>query len=90
MGKSEPQLPIHSHQQEQNHDEGFLFDLGFSKVTQLFSFKCVFVLLLSVSVLLTAVFSIFHLHHKQIGFDAKDSIKNSGMHVFVKLILYIL
>lgn len=78
MGKSEPQLPIHSHQQEQNHVEGFLFDLGFSKVTQLFSFKCVFVLLLSVSVLLTAVFSIFHLHHKQIGFDAKDSIKNSA------------
>ncbi|XP_071725614.1 uncharacterized protein [Rutidosis leptorrhynchoides] len=78
MGKSEPQLPIDNQQQEQNHDGSFLFDLGSSVITQLLSFKCVLVLFLSVAVLLTSVFSIFQLHHTQIGFDAKDSIKNSA------------
>ncbi|XP_024968369.1 uncharacterized protein LOC112507866 [Cynara cardunculus var. scolymus] len=80
MGKSEPQLPIH-HQQEQNHHGSYLFvrcSMGFSRIDRLFSFKCVFVLLLSVAVLLTAVFSIFHLHHRQYGFDVKASIKHSA------------
>lgn len=80
MGKSEPQLPIHN-QQEQNHDGVFSFvrcPMCFSRIARLCSFKCVFVLLLSVSVLLTAVFSIFHLHHRQSGFDAKASIKHSA------------
>ncbi|KAI3770343.1 hypothetical protein L6452_01471 [Arctium lappa] len=80
MGKSEPQLPIH-HQQEQNHDGSYLFvrcSMCFSRIARLFSFKCVFVLLLSVAVLLTAVFSVFRLHHRQFGFDAKASIKHSA------------
>ncbi|CAH1450619.1 unnamed protein product [Lactuca virosa] len=80
MGKSEPQLPIHN-QQDQNHDGMFSFvrcPMCFSRIARLCSFKCVFVLLLSVSVLLTAVFSIFHLHHRQSGFDAKASIKHSA------------
>ncbi|CAI9294296.1 unnamed protein product [Lactuca saligna] len=80
MGKSEPQLPIHN-QQEQNHDGVFSFvrcPMCFSRIARFCSFKCVFVLLLSVSVLLTAVFSIFHLHHRQSGFDAKASIKHSA------------
>lgn len=80
MGKSEPQLPIHN-QQEQNHDGSFLFGrcpMCFSRIARLCSFKCVFVLLLSVSVLLTAVFSIFHLHHREARFDAKASIKHSA------------
>ncbi|KAK9071789.1 hypothetical protein SSX86_008218 [Deinandra increscens subsp. villosa] len=80
MGKSEPQLPIHN-QQEQNHDASSLFVrlwFGFSPIARLFSFKCVFVLLLGISVIFTAVFSIFHLHHRQYGFDAKASIKHSA------------
>lgn len=88
MGKSQPQLPIHN-QQEQNHDGSFLCvrcPMCFSRISRLCSFKCVFVLLLSVSVLLTAVFSIFHLHHRQIGFDAKASIKHSAtVHAYFRL-----
>nr|XP_043621120.1 uncharacterized protein LOC122592865 [Erigeron canadensis] len=82
MGKSQQtQLPIQQQQHQnddQNQDGCCFFDIGFSRFTHLFSFKCVFVLLLSVSVVLTAVFSILHLHHIQLGFDAKASIKNSA------------
>lgn len=79
MGKFEQtQLPIQN-QHDQNHDHGSSWYVGCSNgFSRLFSFKCVFVLILGVCVLLTAVFSIFKLHHWQSGFDAKASIKNSG------------
>ncbi|KVI01760.1 hypothetical protein Ccrd_019950 [Cynara cardunculus var. scolymus] len=84
MGKSKPELPInhnHNHNQQQNRHRPSFFvrcSRGFSRFGQLFSFKCVFILLLSVSVSLSAIFSVFHFQHRQSGFDAKDSIKNSA------------
>ncbi|KAJ0734304.1 hypothetical protein HanPI659440_Chr11g0418421 [Helianthus annuus] len=78
MGKSEPQLPIHNQQEQIHHVGSSLFDRFLFGIHRLFSFKCVFVLLLSVSVILTAVFSVVHLHHRQSGFDAKAEIKHSA------------
>ncbi|KAJ9552249.1 hypothetical protein OSB04_016294, partial [Centaurea solstitialis] len=81
MGKSEPELPINllQHHQNQNHNHHHhRFSRVFSRIAQFFTFKCVFILLLSVSVSLSAIFSLFHFHHRQSGFDAKDSIKNSA------------
>ncbi|KAI3755230.1 hypothetical protein L1987_55026 [Smallanthus sonchifolius] len=85
MGKSEPQLPLnhrrHHQQQPQNRHQSSFFvqcSTGFSRIARLFSFKCVFVLLLSVAVSLSAIFSLLHLHHGRSGFDAKDSVKHGA------------
>ncbi|PWA90543.1 hypothetical protein CTI12_AA100120 [Artemisia annua] len=78
MGKS--QLPVHNqdHIQNQESDQnGSFWFVGCSRIGHLLSFKCVFVLLLSVCVLLVGVFSVLHLHHRQLGFDAKLEIKKS-------------
>ncbi|KAL8205842.1 hypothetical protein R6Q57_009393 [Mikania cordata] len=85
MGKFEPQLPIHS-QHEQNHDGSSVFDRCSMGFCRLFSFKCVFVLLLGISVLSTGVFSIFRLRHRRYEFDAKASIMNSAtVHAYFRL-----
>ncbi|KAK1440339.1 hypothetical protein QVD17_06164 [Tagetes erecta] len=82
MGKLEQtQLPIQNHQEHDLDHGSSLFvgcSIGFSRIAKLFSFKCVFVLILGVCVLFTAVFSILKFHHWQTGFDAKASIKNSA------------
>ncbi|MFS7919507.1 hypothetical protein Hanom_Chr03g00213451 [Helianthus anomalus] len=84
MGKSEPQLPINhrqNHQNQQNRNGSSLFSqcsMGFSRFARLFSFKCVFVLILGVAVSLSAIFSVFHLHHRQSGFDASRLIKEGA------------
>ncbi|XP_071727013.1 uncharacterized protein [Rutidosis leptorrhynchoides] len=78
MGKSQPQLPLHNNQQLQNPNGSLLFLQCYPRIAQLcsFKFKCVFILLLSVSVSLFSVFSIFHFHHAKFEFDANDSIKS--------------
>lgn len=82
MGKSQPQLPLNHHQQQQQNRHGSSFFVrcsrGFSRTARLFSFKCVFILLLSVSVSLSAIFSVVHVHRRQSGYDANDSIKHSA------------
>nr|XP_043628615.1 uncharacterized protein LOC122600036 [Erigeron canadensis] len=81
MGKSQPQLPIqniNNQNQNQNHHSNNGFSCFAKTISRLFSFKCVFILLLTLAVSLSAIFSLFHFHHQQIGFDAKDSIKNSA------------
>ncbi|XP_071736881.1 uncharacterized protein [Rutidosis leptorrhynchoides] len=82
MGKSQPQLPLHNNQQQQqqqNSNRPFLFLQCYTRIAQLCSFKCAFILLLTVSVSLFAVFSIFHFHHANLEFDANDSVKNSAI-----------
>lgn len=79
MGKSH--LPVHNqdHVQNQENDQnGSFWFVGLPRIGHLLSFKCVFVLLLSVCALLVGVFSVLHLHHRQLGFDAKQEIKNSA------------
>ncbi|CAI9304336.1 unnamed protein product [Lactuca saligna] len=81
MGKSQPQLPLNHLQQQQNrHGSSFFVrcSRGFSRTARLFSFKCAFILLLSASVSLSAIFSVVRIHHRQSGYDANDSIKHSA------------
>ena len=90
MGKS--QLPVHNQdhiQNQENDQNGSFWFVGFPRISHLLSFKCVFVLLLSVCVLLVGVFSVLHLHHKELGFDAKLEIKNNGMFLKFLLILFV-
>ncbi|XP_076884190.1 uncharacterized protein LOC143533226 [Bidens hawaiensis] len=85
MGKSEPELPIHNNQQ-QNEDGFGGFEMGLCGIGRLLSFKCVFILLLTASVFLTALFSVVNLHHRRSGFDAKASVKNSApVHAYFRL-----
>ncbi|GKV24246.1 hypothetical protein SLEP1_g33879 [Rubroshorea leprosula] len=49
-----------------------------SRVSKEFSFRCVFVLILSLSILLTGIFWIFPLHTWKLGYDAKEAIKQSA------------
>lgn len=94
MGKSQPQLPLNHLQQQQNrHGSSFFVrcSRGFSRTARLFSFKCAFILLLSASVSLSAIFSVVRIHHRQSGYDANDSIKHSGMYIdsFIRSIFFI-
>ncbi|XP_076959260.1 uncharacterized protein LOC143635269 [Bidens hawaiensis] len=73
MGKSEPQLPINNHNHNHHQPSYFL-----QCSTRLFSFKCVVVLLLTVAVSLSAIFSLFRFHHRHSGFDATDSINHAA------------
>nr|GLL45594.1 uncharacterized protein LOC109169212 [Ipomoea trifida] len=88
MGKSdERQLPLHQQQQGGRNGSGVsrIFccccegcPVGVSRIFRRFNFKCVFVLLLSVAVLLSAVFWVFPRRSNQSGFDAKEAIKLSS------------
>ncbi|XP_076947477.1 uncharacterized protein LOC143619426 [Bidens hawaiensis] len=74
MGKSRPQLPISNNHLHHHHQPSCFLHCS----TRLFSFKCVVVLLLSVAVSLSAIFSLFRFHHRHPGFDATDSIKHAA------------
>ncbi|XP_019173610.1 PREDICTED: uncharacterized protein LOC109169212 [Ipomoea nil] len=93
MGKSdERQLPLHQQQQGGRNGSGEggvsrIFccccccegcPVGVSRIFRGFNFKCVFVLLLTVAVLLSAVFWVFPRRSNQSGFDAKEAIKLSS------------
>uniref|UniRef100_A0A5B7ABR3 Putative mastermind-like domain-containing protein 1 isoform X1 n=1 Tax=Davidia involucrata TaxID=16924 RepID=A0A5B7ABR3_DAVIN len=84
MGKVEQQL--HLQQQIQGNrtrrTDSTIFcercSMGLSRIGRECSFKCVVVLILSVSLFLSAIFWAFPLHSTQSEFDAKDAIKLSA------------
>ncbi|KAJ7968088.1 putative Hydroxyproline-rich glycoprotein family protein [Quillaja saponaria] len=95
MGKLEKIEGKKNLHQQQNHDvenqssSGFICQ-GCSMVLQgfakEFNFKCLFVLILSLSVLLSGIFWILPIHKMKYGFDAKDAIKLSAtVHAFIRL-----
>ncbi|KAG2703699.1 hypothetical protein I3760_06G149600 [Carya illinoinensis] len=81
MGKSELQN-LH---RQQNHEadsnqvsSGFFRDgcsVALNRVGREFSFKCLFVLILTLSVLVSGIFWVLPFHSTKCGFDAKDAIK---------------
>jgi hypothetical protein len=91
MGKGDSS---YNQEQQQRHDDDddderrtrrlFLCErcsMGLSRI----SFKCVFILMLSLCLLVSALFWIFPLHsslHSVSGFDAKDEVKLSGNYIF--------
>lgn len=85
MGKSEQQ---NAHRQQSRVPEsrrgssGLLChrcSVALDRFAKEFSFKCFFVLVLTLSLLVYGVFSILPFHSAKYGFDAKDAIKLSGM-----------
>nr|GEY27483.1 flocculation protein FLO11-like [Tanacetum cinerariifolium] len=75
MGKTQPQLPV---QQDQNLNGSSSF-VGFRNgFKRLFSFKCLFMVFLAFGLSLFALFSLVKFQHQGIGFDAKESIKQSA------------
>nr|ABK93008.1 unknown [Populus trichocarpa] len=88
MGKGDSS---YNQEQQQRHDDDddderrtrrlFLCErcsMGLSRI----SFKCVFILMLSLCLLVSALFWIFPLHsslHSVSGFDAKDEVKLSDL-----------
>ncbi|XP_041014755.1 uncharacterized protein LOC121257676 isoform X2 [Juglans microcarpa x Juglans regia] len=81
MGKIELQN-LH---RQQNHEadsnqgsSGFFCDgcsVALNRVGREFSFKCFFVLILTLSVLVSGIFWVLPFHSTKCGFDAKDAIK---------------
>ncbi|KAA8536532.1 hypothetical protein F0562_029010 [Nyssa sinensis] len=85
MGKVEEQLHLQQQQIQRARTRrtgSTIFcercSMGLSRIGEKFNFKCVFVLILSVSVFLSALFWVLPLHSKQSGFDAKDAVKLSA------------
>lgn len=85
MGKSELQN-LHrqqNHEADSNRDSSGLFcdgcSVAFNGVVKAFSIKCFFVLILTLSVLVSGVFWILPFHSTKFGFEAKDEIKLSGI-----------
>ncbi|KAM5574545.1 hypothetical protein ABKV19_013809 [Rosa sericea] len=86
MGKGEKSLhqQQHSHQSHQPHDSsssGFVCpqcSRFFNGIARQFSFRCVFVLILGLSVFLSGIFWILPRHSVNYGFDAKEAIKLSA------------
>ena len=63
--------------------------MGLSRI----SFKCVFILMLSLCLLVSALFWIFPLHsslHSVSGFDAKDEVKHSGNYNYIYIYIFLL
>lgn len=89
MGKiNQQQLPLHQQQidgvgSSPNHS-GICFSMGgVSKMCKVCNFRCFVVVILSVSVFLSAICWGLP-HHPNIScFDAKSAIKNSGMVCFI-------
>ncbi|KAG6653000.1 uncharacterized protein LOC122311114 [Carya illinoinensis] len=84
MGKSELQN-LHrqqNHEADSNRDSSGLFcdgcSVAFNGVVKAFSIKCFFVLILTLSVLVSGVFWILPFHSTKFGFEAKDEIKLSA------------
>ncbi|KAL3538561.1 hypothetical protein ACH5RR_001927 [Cinchona calisaya] len=90
MGKLlQKQLPVvrQQQQQQQRRTDGIVDSRIFccrrcstslSRIVREFNCKCVIVLLLSVAVFISALFSVVHLHSMEIGYDAKEKIKLSA------------
>lgn len=84
MGKSEEQnlRQQQSHGDENHRDSSGIFCVGCSMVlTRLvkdFSFKCLLVLILSLSILVSGIFWILPHRLTKSGFDAQEAIKLSG------------
>lgn len=77
MGKiNQQQLPVH--QQEIDGVGSSSSMWGFSKMCKVFNFRCFVVLILSVSVFLSAIRWGLPHHSTKSGFDAKSTIKNSA------------
>lgn len=97
MGKGDSS---YNQEQQQRHDDDddderrtrrlFLCErcsMGLSRI----SFKCVFILMLSLCLLVSALCWIFPLHsslHSVSGFDAKDEVKLSGNYIFLFFCLF--
>lgn len=78
MGKiqQQPQLLLPVQQNLNGSCSSFVgFRNGFKR---LFSFKCLFMVFLGFGVSLFGLFSVVKFHHRGIGFDAKESIKQSA------------
>lgn len=73
MGKIEEQY-VQQEEQRENHGDC----ARCSVVLRAFSFKCLFILFLSLSAFLSGIFWILPKHTVQLSFDEKDEIKNSG------------
>ncbi|KAF5448607.1 hypothetical protein F2P56_029119 [Juglans regia] len=84
MGKSELQNLFRQQNPEadNNRDSSGLFcdgcSVALNGVVKAFSFKCFFVLILTLSVLVSGVFWILPCHSTKFGFEAKDEIKLSA------------
>ncbi|RAL44957.1 hypothetical protein DM860_003716 [Cuscuta australis] len=87
MGKSDDQqLPLHQQQGRRSRPGGGCPVGGLSHLFNRFNFKCFFVLLLSVSVFLSAAFSVLPLRPNASGFDAKEAIKlGSTVQAYIRL-----
>ncbi|GMI73356.1 hypothetical protein HRI_001004900 [Hibiscus trionum] len=90
MGKNEdPDLQQREQSLESGNHPGFLCGrcwILFSSLSNELSFKCVFVLFLSFSVLLPGIFWILPFRSINYGFDAKQAIKLSAtVHAYFKL-----
>ncbi|KAM7470374.1 hypothetical protein LguiA_008557 [Lonicera macranthoides] len=79
MGKLEHQLPLQQEQIQARRANSSLFcercSMGLSRIC---GFKCVVVMILSFAVFFSAIFWVFPYHKRQLGFEAKDSVKQSA------------
>lgn len=85
MGKGEKSLHQQQQQQQQSHDGDNSSGLicpecsrFFNRIAQEFSFRCIFFLILGLSVFLSGIFWILPRHSVNSGFDAKEAIKLSA------------
>ncbi|RYR35575.1 hypothetical protein Ahy_A10g050715 isoform D [Arachis hypogaea] len=83
MGKQEPEQYLqhqqqrNNAQQQQRHSSGIVCR-AFSFLLGTISFKCVFVLILSLSALLSGIFWILPNYSHKLSYDAKVEIKHSA------------
>jgi hypothetical protein len=94
MGKSEKQ---NAHRQQSREPESRFGSSGLlchrcsvarHRVAKEFSFKCFFILVLTLSLLAYGIFSILPFHSTMYGFDAKDAIKLSGISLVLVFICF--
>ncbi|KAF5731960.1 synaptojanin-1 [Tripterygium wilfordii] len=78
MGKGEQQDHNLRHDHRHEASSSGLFYDRFSRISRYFSFRCIFVLLLCLALLVSGIFWIIPSHTKIYGFDAKDEIKLSA------------
>ena len=97
MGKSElqnlrQQQQSHGHDEtDENRDSSGLLCAGCSMVltrfAKEFSFKCVLVLILSFSILVSGIFWVLPYRLTKSGFDAQEAIKLSGISLHLNFVL---
>lgn len=87
MGKGEEQnLPLQQRREvaPSGDSSGFLCgqcSTAFHRVCKELNFKCFFVLILGFVVFVPGFFWLLPLHERNSGFEAKDTIKLSGMYI---------